>query len=96
MSVCLQCYRYARRYICLYVYLSVCLLLCLSSRRSCRYEDSSFDAVVDKGTLDALMSEDTLDVRESGQAMLREVARVLKPGGRYQECWMFTCCWLNG
>ncbi|CAM9468794.1 unnamed protein product, partial [Laminaria digitata] len=47
------------------------------------YEDGSFDAVVDKGTLDALMSEDTADVRESGQAMLREVARVLNPGGRY-------------
>lgn len=46
------------------------------------YEDSSFDAVVDKGTLDALMSEDTAEVRESGEAMLREVKRVLKPTGR--------------
>ncbi|CAM9411231.1 unnamed protein product [Ectocarpus sp. 12 AP-2014] len=47
------------------------------------YEDGSFDAVVDKGTLDALMSEDTAEVRESGEAMLREVKRVLKPTGRY-------------
>ena len=46
------------------------------------YDDGSFDAVVDKGTLDALMSEDTVEVRNSGTAMLREVARVLKPGGR--------------
>lgn len=38
--------------------------------------------MVDKGTLDALMSEDTAEVRESGAAMLREVRRVLKPGGR--------------
>ncbi|CAM9527381.1 unnamed protein product, partial [Hapterophycus canaliculatus] len=47
------------------------------------YENDAFDAVVDKGTLDALMSEDTPEVRESGEAMLREVKRVLKPGGRY-------------
>ncbi len=47
-----------------------------------RYEDGSFDAVVDKGTLDALMSEDTAEVRESGAAMLREVRRILKPAGR--------------
>ncbi|CAM9263609.1 unnamed protein product [Scytosiphon promiscuus] len=47
------------------------------------YEDGSFDAVVDKGTLDALMSEDTPEVMESGEAMLREVKRVLNPGGRY-------------
>lgn len=50
-----------------------------------RYEDGSFDAVVDKGTLDALMSEDTAGVRESGEGMLREVARVLKPGGRCKQ-----------
>lgn len=37
---------------------------------------------MDKGTLDALMSEDTAEVRESGEAMLREVKRVLKPAGR--------------
>lgn len=53
--------------------------------RPSRYQDGSFDAVVDKGTLDALMSEDTADVRESGQAMIREVARVLKPGGRCEQ-----------
>lgn len=44
-----------------------------------RYESGSFDAVVDKGTLDALMSEDTAKVRESGGAMLGEVKRILKP-----------------
>ena len=57
--------------------------LCSFCLRVCgRYEDGSFDAVVDKGTLDALMSEDTAQVRESGKAMLAEVKRVLKPAGR--------------
>lgn len=46
------------------------------------YEDNSFDAVVDKGTLDALMSENTPEVRKSGASMLREVQRVLHHGGR--------------
>lgn len=55
---------------------------CCRLSHSLRYEDGSFDAVVDKGTLDALMSEDTPEVVESGKAMLREVKRVLKPGGR--------------
>lgn len=47
-----------------------------------RYQDGSFDAIVDKGTLDALMSEDTAQVRESAGAMLGEVKRVLGPAGR--------------
>ncbi|CAM9416155.1 unnamed protein product, partial [Choristocarpus tenellus] len=47
------------------------------------YKDDSFDVVMDKGTLDALMSEDTPKVREAGVKMLAEVSRVLQPGGRY-------------
>ena len=57
-------------------------LFCDVFRCAKRYKDGSFDAVVDKGTLDALMSEDTAQVRESGKAMLAEVKRVLKPAGR--------------
>ncbi|KAG6613770.1 methyltransferase-like protein 13 isoform x1 [Phytophthora cinnamomi] len=44
---------------------------------------ASFDLVVDKGALDALMAEDTPEVREDATRMLREVRRVLAPGGRY-------------
>lgn len=47
-----------------------------------RYQEDAFDAVIDKGTLDALMSEDTPEIRKTGSAMLREVARVIRPGGR--------------
>ncbi|CAM9705323.1 unnamed protein product [Chrysoparadoxa australica] len=46
-------------------------------------EDESTDAMMDKGALDALMSEDTEGVRLSAQKMMREVSRVLLPGGYY-------------
>jgi ubiquinone/menaquinone biosynthesis C-methylase UbiE len=43
--------------------------------------DHSFDYVVDKGTLDALLCGS--DCEGPVQACLQEVARVLKPGGVY-------------
>ncbi|KAG5238425.1 EEF1A lysine methyltransferase [Salix suchowensis] len=45
------------------------------------FPDKSFDAAVDKGTLDSLMcgSDDHI----SSVRMLREVSRILKPGGIY-------------
>ncbi|KAG7378237.1 hypothetical protein PHYPSEUDO_010391 [Phytophthora pseudosyringae] len=46
-------------------------------------EAGSFNLVVDKGALDALMAEDTPEVRVDASKMLREVRRVLAPGGRY-------------
>ncbi|GMF26582.1 unnamed protein product [Phytophthora lilii] len=45
--------------------------------------DASFDLVMDKGALDALMAEDTPEIRADAARMLREVRRVLAPGGRY-------------
>jgi ubiquinone/menaquinone biosynthesis C-methylase UbiE len=54
-----------------------------------KYEDKSFDIVLDKGTMDAIMCEkgDVWNVSEELAAkvdnMLSEVARVLKPGGKY-------------
>eukprot|EP00026_Physarum_polycephalum_P003144 Phypoly_transcript_03153.p1 GENE.Phypoly_transcript_03153~~Phypoly_transcript_03153.p1 ORF type:complete len:779 (+),score=240.35 Phypoly_transcript_03153:50-2338(+) len=48
-----------------------------------KYEDASFDLVLDKGALDALVSEDTESVRDDAQRMFKEIARVLRPGGRY-------------
>lgn len=39
--------------------------------------------MLDKGALDALVSEDTDSVRDDAQRMFREIARVLRPGGRY-------------
>lgn len=47
------------------------------------YDDASFDAVVDKGALDALMAEPTPEVERDACAMLQCIARVLKPGGVY-------------
>ncbi|KAG7395967.1 hypothetical protein PHYBOEH_002952 [Phytophthora boehmeriae] len=46
-------------------------------------EDGSFDLVLDKGALDALMAEDTLEIKKDATRMLQEVRRVLAPGGRY-------------
>lgn len=50
-----------------------------------QFEGGSFDVVVDKGGLDALMGEDTLAAEEAGQKLLAEVARVLRrqPGAVY-------------
>ena len=44
-----------------------------------KYDDEQFNAVLDKGTLDALSSDLNLDI----EAMFTEIGRVLKPLGRY-------------
>jgi spermidine synthase/ubiquinone/menaquinone biosynthesis C-methylase UbiE len=46
-------------------------------------QDGSFDLVMDKGALDALMAEDTAEIKADALKMLTEVSRVLAPGGRY-------------
>lgn len=44
-------------------------------------EDGSFDAVLDKGTLDALLCG--CGAAEKGKALVSEAARVLRPGGAF-------------
>jgi ubiquinone/menaquinone biosynthesis C-methylase UbiE len=54
-----------------------------------KYEDETFDIVLDKGTMDAIMCEkgDVWNVSEDLaakiDAMLTGVSRILKPGGKY-------------
>ena len=48
------------------------------------FSRASFDAVIDKGTLDALLCAD--DDTGNAQKMMLEVARVLRPGGLYIWC----------
>ena len=49
-----------------------------------QFDDGRFDACVDKGTLDALMSGDPNEkVNEDADRLFNEVDRVLKVGGRY-------------
>lgn len=45
------------------------------------WRDASFDAVVDKGTLDALMQRDDAAHDDAGRRMVGEVVRLLHPGG---------------
>jgi hypothetical protein len=49
------------------------------------YPDEEFDVVLDKGTLDAMLSTGTHEDGENKvvQAMMLEICRVLKPNGRY-------------
>ena len=47
------------------------------------FEDSTFDVVVDKGTLDALMSDSSEKVDDDCNKLFAELDRVLKIGGRY-------------
>ena len=49
--------------------------------REMSYSDGQFGSVVDKGTLDCLFFLD--ETNEQVTKMLKEVSRVLKPGGRY-------------
>ena len=49
--------------------------------RDMEYEDESFDCVIDKSTIDALLCGD--DAFLNVARMLKEVSRVLKPGGTY-------------
>ena len=46
------------------------------------FPDASFDAVIDKGTVDALITGEYADVT----AIVREATRVLRPGGRFVVC----------
>lgn len=48
-----------------------------------QFADNSFDLVIDKGGLDALMGEDVEEGSEAGQKFLSEVQRVLSEGGSY-------------
>lgn len=47
------------------------------------FADASFDVVLDKGALDALMAADTDEIKADATKMLTEVERVLANGGRY-------------
>lgn len=47
------------------------------------FGDGEFDVVVDKGTFDALMSDESEQVVEQSEKFFSEIDRVLKVGGRY-------------
>ena len=48
------------------------------------FESEKFDVVLDKGTLDALMSEENIEKsNEDSEKLFNEIERVLKVGGRY-------------
>ncbi|XP_060064258.1 eEF1A lysine and N-terminal methyltransferase-like [Ylistrum balloti] len=47
------------------------------------FSDGEFGVVLDKGTLDALMVDDSKEVVADIDAMFTEIGRVLKQGGRY-------------
>ena len=47
------------------------------------YADGSFDVVVDKGALDALMSVNSLEVKNKTIDMFNEILRVLSTNGKY-------------
>ena len=55
--------------------------------RTMQFPDQSFDVAVDKGTLDAMLHGSLWDpedeVKENASAYVNEVARVLKPGGKW-------------
>ena len=47
------------------------------------FEDGSFHAVLDKGTLDAIFTDSTEDTLTTIDKMFTEIGRVLRVGGRY-------------
>lgn len=47
------------------------------------YDANSFDIVVDKGALDALVSNSSSELREKAQKMFEEIQRVLRINGKY-------------
>lgn len=47
------------------------------------FENDSFNIVLDKGTLDALMPDDSEETNKSIDKYFSEIKRVLKLGGRY-------------
>lgn len=48
-----------------------------------KYSDNSYSVVLDKGTLDALFTDTSLDVVNTVEKMFSEICRVLRLGGRY-------------
>jgi len=48
-----------------------------------QFSDSTFDFVIDKGGLDALMAEDTVAIQNDAVTLFKEISRVLKNNGRY-------------
>jgi len=50
--------------------------------RETSYEDNIFDMIIDKGTVDALLSTAELEIGENQKVheVLREMFRILKPG----------------
>jgi len=64
------------------------VVVCLSVqvmdvRRMESVDAGSYDAVIDKGTLDAMVTGDTPEVRADTGAMFQHIARILAPGGLY-------------
>jgi ubiquinone/menaquinone biosynthesis C-methylase UbiE len=47
------------------------------------FDNESFDVVLDKGALDALMSNDSVESRSQASSMFDSITRVLRDGGRY-------------
>lgn len=47
------------------------------------FDNDRFSVVLDKGTLDALMTDDTDEVKQTVHNYLSEIGRVLRVGGRY-------------
>lgn len=47
------------------------------------FEDETFAVVVDKGTLDALLVDESIETMEKIDKMFSEIERVLRKGGRY-------------
>lgn len=47
------------------------------------FENESFSVVFDKGTLDALMTDNSDEVRKTVETYFNEILRVLRNGGRY-------------
>ncbi|XP_062844033.1 EEF1A lysine methyltransferase 4 isoform X2 [Trichomycterus rosablanca] len=58
--------------------------VCMDARHLA-FPDSSFDVVMEKGTLDAMLVEerDPWNVSEASSHLLHQISRVLKPGGRF-------------
>ena len=47
------------------------------------FEDGQFSVVLDKGTLDAIMTDDHPETIANVEKMFTEISRVLRIGGRY-------------
>ena len=47
------------------------------------FADGDFNVALDKGTLDALMTDNSTETNEKIDTMFSEIGRVLKLGGRY-------------